>query len=599
MTDRNIGGSRQKAVTMKVRHRQPARYGLFLFTAIWLIVVLPLSVRAAPYAAMVMDARNGEVLHSENADTRLHPASLTKMMTLYVAFQAIERGEISLDTEVTITREAAAEPPSKLGLRSGQKIKLRYLIRAAAIKSANDAAHAIGVAIEGSEAAYARRMNRTAAAMGMTRTTFKNMHGLTAEGHMSTARDMTILGRHMLYDFPEYYNLFSRRSTDAGIAHVNNTNRRLLDAYRGADGIKTGYTRAAGFNLVASAERGGTRIIATVFGGRSTVSRNQRVAELLDLGFKKAPSQVALRRPVKPDAIPGRGPGVGDVEDPVAAAVAAVSGRPAAGKTIRLVTAVSSSLRPVARPGSDQPAPVMVALQDGITQALSEVAAQTAAVDAAAAQAPAAQPESVLAAVTPPDSIPDRPLTLAEATPAATAEQESATPELAALSEAVAEAVAEAPAILDEAASAAEPTVEVAAVRTAPSDAIKPRARPESLVVLASLPEAATETSDAPTEAIATVATAAEPEVVTRISTSGGRHWGINVGRYGSRHAAEKILLQTALKEVNTLDGTLRKIVQGSGGFDANFMGMTRESADLACRRLQARQVQCFMIGPS
>ncbi|MDD9705825.1 serine hydrolase [Seohaeicola sp. SP36] len=594
---------------MKVRRRQPARYGLFLFTAIWLIVVLPLSVRAAPYAAMVMDARNGEVLHSENADTRLHPASLTKMMTLYVAFQAIERGEISLDTDVTITREAAAEPPSKLGLRAGQKIKLRYLIRAAAIKSANDAAHAIGVAIEGSEAAYARRMNRTAAAMGMTRTTFKNMHGLTAEGHMSTARDMTILGRHMLYDFPEYYNLFSRRSTDAGIAHVNNTNRRLLDAYRGADGIKTGYTRAAGFNLVASAERGGTRIIATVFGGRSTVSRNQRVAELLDLGFKKAPSRVALRKPAKPDAIPGRGPSEGDVENQVAAVVASVSGRPAAGKTIRLVTAVSSSLRPVARPGSGAPAPVIVALKDDITQALTEVAAQTAAVEVAQKQVPAAEPVPALAAINPPLAIPERPVAVADNTTAPAAEvpdtalalaadTSEETTEIAELAEAVADALPEAPAALAETSAAPEAAVEVAVSRTAPPAAIKPRARPEGLVVLASLPSEETVRTDAPA-AVAEMATAPEPEVVTRISTSGGRHWGINVGRFGSRHAAEKVLLQTALKEVNTLDGTLRKIVQGNGGFDANFMGMTRESADLACRRLQARQVQCFMIGPS
>ena len=591
---------------MKVRHRQPARYGLFLFTAIWLIVVLPLSVRAAPYAAMVMDARSGEVLHSENADTRLHPASLTKMMTLYVAFQAIERGEISLDTDVTISRAAAAEPPSKLGLRPGQKIKLRYLIRAAAIKSANDAAHAIGEAIEGSEAAYARRMNRTAAAMGMTRTNFKNMHGLTEEGHMSSARDMTILGRHMLYDFPEYYNLFSRRSTDAGIAHVNNTNRRLLDAYRGADGIKTGYTRAAGFNLVASAERGGTRIIATVFGGRSTVSRNQRVAELLDLGFQKAPSRVALRKPVKPDAIPGRGPGAGDVEEQVVAAVAAVSGRPAAGKTIRLVTAVSVSLRPVARPGSGTPAPMVAALKDDIKQALSEVAAQTAAVEVAAAQIPVTEPAAApLAAIKPPAALPERPAEPVPTIETALAEPDSPaeeTDEGVELAEAVAETVPGAPDALAEAAPAPDAQIEVASATTviAPSAAIKPRARPETLVVLASLPTTDSPRDEAPQTALAEVtAISAEPEVVTRISTSGGRHWGINVGRFGSRHAAEKVLLQTALKEVNTLDGTLRKITQGGGGFDANFMGMTRESADLACRRLQARQVQCFMIGPS
>ncbi|MEO1365037.1 MAG: D-alanyl-D-alanine carboxypeptidase family protein, partial [Pseudomonadota bacterium] len=302
-----------------------------------MFIILPASVMAAPYAAMVMDARTGEVLHSRNADTRLHPASLTKMMTLYVAFQAIERGEITLDTKVKVSRFAASEPPSKLGLQPGQRIALRYLIRAAAVKSANDAATAIGEAISGSEAAFARRMNRTAKSLGMTRTTFKNAHGLTESGHMSTARDMTLLGRHVLYDYPQYYNLFSRRSTHAGVREVANTNRRLLAAYRGADGIKTGYTRAAGFNLVASAERGNERVIATVFGGKSTASRNARVAELLDMGFRRAPSRAPLRKPQKPNYVPG--------DDPVI--VAGNGDAPqGAGKIIRLTGAVKTSLRP-------------------------------------------------------------------------------------------------------------------------------------------------------------------------------------------------------------------------------------------------------------
>lgn len=252
---------------------------------------------AAPYAAFVVDARTGEVLHSRNADTRLHPASLTKMMTLYLAFQAVESGQISLDKVVTISRNAASEPPSKLGLRTGQKIRFRYLIRAAAVKSANDAATAIGEALAGSESAFAKRMTATALQMGMTRTTFKNANGLTASGHLSTARDMTTLGRRLFYDFPDYYNLFSRRTADAGVKNVYNTNRRFLAAYKGADGIKTGYTNAAGFNLVASAERGGKRIIATVFGERSTAARNARVAELLDMGFNLAPSKVAVQKP--------------------------------------------------------------------------------------------------------------------------------------------------------------------------------------------------------------------------------------------------------------------------------------------------------------
>lgn len=264
--------------------------------AFW-ILGITLSAQAAPYAAIVVDARTGEVLHSRNADTRLHPAALSKMMTLYVAFSAIEAGEISLDSEVVISRHAASEPPSKLGLNVGQSISLRFLIRAAAVKSANDAATAIAESISGSEEAFAARMNLMARRMGMTRTTFRNAHGLTESGHLSTARDMAILARHVLYDFPQYYNLFSRQSTSAGEVVVRNTNRRLLSGYRGADGIKTGYTRAAGFNLAASAERGGERVIAVVFGGTSTASRNARVAELLDLGFRRAPTRVALVRP--------------------------------------------------------------------------------------------------------------------------------------------------------------------------------------------------------------------------------------------------------------------------------------------------------------
>ena len=133
--------------------------------------------------------------------------------------------------------------------------------------------------------------------MGMNRTTFKNAHGLTEAGHLSTAHDMTILGRHLFYDFPDYYNLFARKTTSAGTTQVRNTNRRFLNHYRGADGIKTGFTRAAGYNLVASAERHGERIITTVFGGRSTTTRNAQVAKLMDLGFKKAPRNVKVQKP--------------------------------------------------------------------------------------------------------------------------------------------------------------------------------------------------------------------------------------------------------------------------------------------------------------
>jgi len=470
-------------------------------------VVVPLSVQAAPYAAMVIDARSGEVLHSRNADTRLHPASLTKMMTLYIAFEAVKNGEITLDTKVRISKHAASEPPSKLGLKSGQRIALRYLIRAAAVRSANDAATAIGEAISGSEAAFARRMNATAKALGMTRTNFKNAHGLTQEGHLSTARDMTTMGRRLLYDYPQYYNIFSRRSTHAGIAEVANTNRRLLNAYRGADGIKTGYTRAAGFNLVASAERGNERVIATVFGGKSTTSRNAKVAELLDLGFRRAPSHAPLRKPAPP------------------VYAASPDGSQGSGKIIRVSGAVQKSLRPQKR-------------------------------------AVAAEP--VLVAV------------------AETAKAEEGT-----LREGVAQAVAEAKAL--ETAQTSRDQVlsatQVASVGAVPRPVVRPTQRTATQTAMVS---AANDPQDD-----------TQREVVTRVSTSGGKHWGINVGRYTNRHQAEKVLLRTALAEMSSLDGSLRKVTKGPRGFDANFVGMTRESADLACRRLQARNVSCFMIGPS
>ncbi len=482
---------------MKVRRIQPARFGLFVLAAIWLLVLVPISAVAAPYAAHVIDARTGEVLHSSNAQTRLHPASLTKMMTLYIAFQAVERGELSLDTKVLISKHAASEPPSKLGLKSGQRIALRYLIRAAAVKSANDAATAIGEAISGSEAKFARRMNRTAKQLGMTRTTFKNAHGLTEAGHLSTAHDMTVMGRHLLYDYPQYYNLFSRITADAGVRKVAHTNRRFLNAYKGADGIKTGYTRAAGFNLTASAERGSERIIVTVFGGKSTTSRNAKVAELMDLGFRRAPSRAPIRKPEAPAYI-------------------AESASGAKGKTIRLVGAVKSSKRPVLRPNA--PAPVQVAAAP--TSDILSTAIDAAVAEAVTAPAPAAAPK---------------------------------------------------------------PNVILASIGAAAAS-IRPALRPRGLVVIGAQPDRITST--------------APQEVVTRLSTSGGRHWGVNIGRYPSRHAAEKMLLQTALSEMATLDGTLRKVIRKPQGFDANFLGMTRETADLACRRLKARSVSCYMIGP-
>ena len=251
---------------------------------------------AAQYSAIVMDMRDGTVLFESNADRRRQPASLTKMMTLYLTFEAVQNGLLGLDQRVRISRHAARQPASKLYLRAGQRVSIRSLIRASAIKSANDAAVALAEAISGSEKAFARLMTGRARQLGMTNTTFRNANGLTARGQFSTARDMAILGRHLFFDFPQYYNLFSRRSDRAAGKRVWTTNR-LLASYRGADGIKTGYTRAAGYNLVASAHRGRKRIIAALLGGKSSRWRNARMVKLLDKGFARAGARVAMVAP--------------------------------------------------------------------------------------------------------------------------------------------------------------------------------------------------------------------------------------------------------------------------------------------------------------
>ncbi|MFN3262546.1 MAG: D-alanyl-D-alanine carboxypeptidase family protein [Pikeienuella sp.] len=322
-------------------------------------------VEAAPYAAFVMDARTGAVLHESDADRRLHPASLTKMMTLYLTFEAVKAGRLGLDQRVTISRHVAAKPASKMGYRAGQKVRIRDLIRAAAIKSANDAAAALAEAVGGSESAFADIMTRRARELGMANTRFLNASGLTQSGQYSTARDMAILGRALFYDHPQYYNLFSRITTPASGRTIYNTNRRFLNAYRGADGIKTGYTSAAGFNLVASAERGQERIIAVVFGGKSTPWRNKRAAELLDLGFGKAPSEAeyistaALIRRV----------GSGGGENRVASASTAARAVAAA--------APEESPPPPARPGDERAASASLLAQAGEMLVPSAAASET------------------------------------------------------------------------------------------------------------------------------------------------------------------------------------------------------------------------------
>ncbi len=257
---------------------------MLLIVATGLLTVLSAPAMAR-YAAMAVDADTGRILHAVNGDTRLYPASLTKMMTLYMAFEALDRGHITLDTRIRMSPQAAAQPPSKLGLKVGSSITVGNAIQVLVTKSANDVAVALAEALGGTESRFAAMMTERAHSLGMTRTTFRNASGLPNTGQLSTARDMATLALALLRHYPHHYRYFSIRNFTYG-GHSYHNHNRLLGSYPGVDGIKTGYIRASGFNLVASAKRNGRRIVGVIYGGKTSAARNKAMAQLLDKGFQ-------------------------------------------------------------------------------------------------------------------------------------------------------------------------------------------------------------------------------------------------------------------------------------------------------------------------
>lgn len=237
------------------------------------------------YASIVIDVESGEVLHARNADDPRYPASLTKVMTLYLLFDELRAGRLQLDTRMPVSRRAASQPPSKLGLKPGQSITVRAAISALVTKSANDVAVVVADKIGGNESRFAALMTVKARSLGLTNTAFYNASGLPDARQLSTARDMAELAEAMLRDHADYYHHFSQTSFSWGKARYKNHNK-LLGKVEGVDGIKTGYTRASGFNLMASAKRDGRRVIAIMLGGKTSKARNGHVTDLLEAAFK-------------------------------------------------------------------------------------------------------------------------------------------------------------------------------------------------------------------------------------------------------------------------------------------------------------------------
>ncbi len=244
----------------------------------------------ARYAAIVVDASTGKTLYSQSADEPRFPASLTKMMTLYLTFEALSAGRLSLQSQGPFSALAAAEPPTKLGVKAGNSITVETAIYSLVTKSANDSAAALGELLGGSRQNFARMMTAKARSLGMTGTTFQNANGLPDPNQRTTARDMATLGMALRDKFPRYYRYFSTRSFTYNNRRIANHNR-LLGRIKGVDGIKTGYTRASGFNLVSSVSDGDRRIVAVIMGGASGGSRDAKMADLIRQYLPKASSQ--------------------------------------------------------------------------------------------------------------------------------------------------------------------------------------------------------------------------------------------------------------------------------------------------------------------
>jgi D-alanyl-D-alanine carboxypeptidase len=263
-----------------------------------------------PYAAIVVDDNSGKILHDENADLPRHPASLTKIMTLYLLFEQLESGKLKLDTPLSISAYAAGQHPTKLGLKPGQTIKVEDALLGLVTRSANDAAVVIAEALGGSEEEFAKLMTLKARALGMANTTYVNANGLPAEEQITTAHDQAILGIAIAHRFPVYYRYFSMVSFRYRGKDIHNHNA-LLGNVEGVDGIKTGYTEASGYNLVASVRRGERHIVAVVLGGKSNAKRDARMRELITQYMPLAAAQrtapVAMEAATRADVTSGAG----------------------------------------------------------------------------------------------------------------------------------------------------------------------------------------------------------------------------------------------------------------------------------------------------
>ena len=557
---------------------------------------------ARRYASIVIDASNGRVLHAENPDRKAYPASLTKIMTLYMVFEALESGKLAMNSKLKVSRRAARMPPSKLGLRAGQTIKVKDAMLALMTKSANDVAVAVAEALGGTESNFARLMTRQARALGMSRTTFRNASGLPNSKQLSTARDMSKLARIVLRKFPKYYKYFSTRSfTYRGRAYSNHN--KLLKSFLGTDGIKTGYTHASGFNLVASAVRDNRRLIGVVFGGKTGRSRDKHMKKLLTRAFAKAgkrgvPALVSAPRR-KPPGTDGRTGG--HLATLVAEAQA------------RREPAPSATPTPSATPALSATASLAAASLAAAQQVTSKAKPANGGTQAPAGDRPTANLPSLQALVATPTPTPGPkrdPIGARIASPTGAPHYRDI-PKRAAFNAPIA-APGEG---VEPPAYAAIPTRPDYQSAQGSSDSPVPKPpqygkiprRPD----LATQPDLAAQadrpaTADAPATKVPRVAANSLGSFkIHKPRQTAARHgtlWGVQVGAFRRLPLAELTASEVARAASAQLSGMAIEISQAATGsgdiYRARFTGANEDRARAVCKHLQAQNISCIVVPP-
>ena len=566
--------------------RAGLRWGVFGFLAA-VVVSSSSTALAAPYADIVVDGNSGAVLHATNPDAQRHPASLTKIMTLYLLFEQLETGKLKLDTALKVSQEAAGQSPTKLGLRPGSTLQVEDAIKGMVTRSANDAAVVVAEAIAGNEDDFAKLMTRKARALGMTRTVYKNASGLPDDDQVTTARDQSILGRAIQERFPRYYKYFSIQSFTFRGQSIANHNH-LLGRVEGVDGIKTGYIGASGFNLVTSVHRGNRYLMAVVMGGSSAGSRDARMRELISEQITVASTKRTAPMVAEAGAPPpAPEPKLAAKAEPKPASKPSVAkaGPDAEGKTeprFAVASAISVPMRftPPAAAAQPVPAPAAQAqlaasraepsatagrATSGSMDPIRPVLVKTVSVRAVAhALSPAALQVASVDPEPAPTATPSAPIT-SVAVPATMAKPEPLSPQPSA-----------SPAL-----AASQPTP--------PSPQSGPQTQPSSA--------RSDSANAAPARAVA-VAPSSSPAAANKPSAHSG--WMIQVGAYpGEREAKQRLsaVKSKAAKILTGADSFTEPIEKGGTTYyRARFAGFDKDKAEAACKYLKRNDVECVTI---